>query len=313
MNAMMRGNNSGSLQPIKLSTKLNQIAEKARSDKEFRFKTLAHMLNEELLIKAFRELSSDASAGVDGVTLVDYRRNLTNNIVDLVQRVRLNKYRAQPLRRVYIEKENGKKRPISIPVLEDKIVQKAVVIILNQIYEVDFYKFSYGYRLGQSAHQAIHDLRTEIAMQNISYILDADIMDFFGNIVRKQLMEMLQKRITDKAILRLIGKWLKVGVVDNGQLLCSDRGTYQGSAISPLLANIYLHEVLDHWIQTQVTPRLKGRISLFRYADDFILCFQHWDDAKKVYEVLQMRFAKYGLAIHPEKTKMTMLPVGKIH
>jgi len=208
------------------------------------------------------------------------------------------------LRRTYIGKENGEKRPLSIPALEDKIVQRAVVEILGRIYEVDFLNCSYGYRPGRRAHDAINFVRDRITLDKVSYVLDADIKDYFGSIVRSQLMTILEKRIADKVILKLIGKWLKAGVLDDGQLLSSENGVYQGSIISPLLANIYLHVVLDEWVEKVVKPRMAGQVFLCRYADDFVMCFQKSSDAKKFYGVLGKRCAKFGLALHPDKTRL---------
>lgn len=304
MNATIKGNKNGTSMPESLSTKLNRLTEKAKCDPEFKFKTLGHLLNEEMLIRAFNSLKKNAAAGVDGVTARDYERNLATNIKDLHIRLRENQYRSQPLRRTYIGKENGERRPLSIPALEDKIVQRAVVEILGRIYEVDFLDCSYGYRPKRSAHDAINLIREKITLENVSYVLDADIKDYFGSIVRRQLMTILEKRIADKVILRFIGKWLKAGVIEDGQLLLSEEGTYQGSIISPLLANIYLHEVLDEWVEKVVKPRANGKVFLCRYADDFVVCFQNMTDAKKFHEVLPKRCAKHGLTLHPEKTRL---------
>jgi group II intron reverse transcriptase/maturase len=208
------------------------------------------------------------------------------------------------LRRVYIDKEDGKKRPLSIPVLEDKVVQKAASEILGRIYERDFLSCSYGYRPQRNAHDAIIALWQKITWGKVSYVLEADIRDYFGSVVRSELKSMLQKRIADQAVLRLIGKWLQVGVVEDGRLLMSKDGTYQGSVISPLLANVYLHEVLDLWVEEVVKPRMRGEITLCRFADDFVVCFQYRDDAERFQQVLSKRFAKYGLALHPEKTRL---------
>ncbi len=292
VNAAVRGNKNGTSMPESLSTKLNRITEKARSNPEFKFKTLGHLLNEEMLTRALNSLKKVAAAGVDGLTAKDYEPNLSMNIKDLYQRLCQNQYRSQSLRRTYIGKENGEKRPLSIPALEDKIVQRAVVEILGRIYEVDFLDCSYGYRPKRNAHDAINFVRDKITLEKVSYVLDADIKDYFGSIVRSQLMTILEKRIADKVILRLIGKWLKAGVLEDGQLL------------SPMLANIYLHEVLDAWVEKVVKPRMTGQVFLCRYADDFVACFQKIVDAKRFYVVLAKRCAKFGLALHPEKTRL---------
>jgi group II intron reverse transcriptase/maturase len=253
---------------------------------------------------AFRELKKNAAAGVDGVTVREYEQKLTDNLVNLHERLKQGRYRAQPMRRVYIDKEDGKKRALSIPAVEDKIVQKAVVELLNRIYENDFLPCSYGYRPGRNAHDAVEAIQRQITLGKVSYVLDADIRDFFGSIDRKQLMEMLQKRVADKDLLRIIGKWLHVGVMEEGRELHSENGVYQGSVISPILANLYLHVVLDEWVEHTVKPRMQGEVTLYRFCDDFIVCFQYRNDAEKFYRVLPKRFERFGLALHPEKTRL---------
>ena len=302
-NERWQGNRAGTLMPGTLSTKLNRVAETAKQ-KSYVFRTLAHLITEEALAWSFRELRKDAAAGVDEVSAREYEQNLSVNLKDLHRRLRERRYRAQPLRRVYIEKEDGKQRPLSIPVLEDKIVQKAVSAILERIYERNFLPCSYGYRPRRSAHEAVEAIRWQVCGGKVSYVLEADIRDYFGSVVRSELKSMLQKRIQDKDVLRLIDKWLEVGVVEDGQLLLSEDGTYQGSVISPLLANVYLHEVLDLWVEEQVKPRMKGEMTLHRFADDFVACFQYQSDAKRFQQVLPKRFAKFGLKLHPEKTRL---------
>lgn len=303
VNERGQGNRAGTLMPGTLSTKLNRVAETAKQ-KSYVFRTLAHLITEEALAWSFRELRRDAAAGVDEVSARDYEKTLSENLKDLHRRLRERRYQAQPLRRVYIEKEDGKQRPLSIPVLEDKIVQKAVTSILERIYEQDFLPCSYGYRPRRSAHDAIEAIQRQTTVGKVSYVLEADIRDYFGSIVRSELKSMLQKRIQDQDVLRLIGKWLQVGVVDDGQLLMTENGTYQGSVISPVLANVYLHEVLDLWVEEDVKPRMRGEITLHRYADDFVVCFQYQSDAERFQQVLPKRFAKYGLKLHPEKTRL---------
>jgi RNA-directed DNA polymerase len=287
-----------------MSTELSRITELAKEDKHRQFTSIAHFLTVEALYAAFLNLRKEASAGVDGVRHVEYAGNVRENLEKLHERMKKGQYRAMPLRRIYIPKEDGKQRPISIPALEDKIVQKATTDLLNAIYEQDFLDCSYGFRPGRSAHEALDEIGRIICRHPVSFILEADICSYFDSIVRSQLMEMIEQRVRDGSILRLIGKWIHVGVIDEGRLLVTETGTGQGQVISPLLANIYLHYVLDTWFAEMVKPRLRGEAHLIRYADDFILCFQYREDAEKVLEVLTKRFAKYGLTLHPEKTRL---------
>jgi len=287
-----------------MSTNLNRIAKLAKENRKLQFLSIAHLLTEWELLRAFRGLRKDASAGVDGVTYEEYRKDAWRRIQDLHQRIRNKRYRARPLRRVYIPKEGGKQRPISIPSLEDKIVQKATVALLNAIYEQDFLECSYGFRPGRSPHNALDQVGRMICRHPVSYVLEADICGYFDNIVRDLLMELVERRVRDGSILRLIRKWIQVGVIEEGRLLVTKTGTGQGQVISPLLANVYLHYVLDEWFEEVVKPRLRGEAYEVRYADDFILCFQYREDAERVLRVLHKRFAKYGLTLHPEKTRL---------
>src|ERR1700736_5134191 len=232
-----------------MSTKLDRLAELAKEDGKRQFFSIAHLNTPEALYAAFRGLRKGASAGVDGVTYKEYEKDAGGNIRQLYQRLQDGKYQAQPLRRVYIPKEDGKQRPISIPALEDKIVQKAMVEVLNTIYEQDFLECSYGFRPGRGQHQALDEVKRVICTRSTGWILELDITAYFASIVREQLMEMIEKRVSDSSVLRLIRKWIQVGVIDQGQLLVSDKGTGQGQTISPLLANIYLHYVLDEWFE----------------------------------------------------------------
>jgi RNA-directed DNA polymerase len=287
-----------------MSTKLDRLSELAKEDGKRQFFSIAHLITPEALYAAFRDLRKEASAGVDGVTHEEYEKDAVRNIQHLHQRLKDGTYQAQPLRRVYIPKEEGKQRPISIPSLEDKIVQKAMVEVLNAIYEQDFLDCSYGYRPGRGPHQALDEVRRVICTRPTGWILEIDITAYFDSIVREQLMEMVEKRISDGSVLRLIRKWIKVGVIEEGRLLVSETGTGQGQTISPLLANTYLHYVLDEWFEEVVKPRLRGEAHQIRFADDAVLCFQHREDAEKVLSVLTKRFAKYGLTLHPEKTRL---------
>jgi RNA-directed DNA polymerase len=257
-----------------------RIAELAKEDKTRKFSSIAHLLTVEALREAFQDLRKDASAGVDRVTYTEYATEVQKNLEQLHHRLKSGKYRAQPLRRIYIPKEDGRRRPISIPSLEDKIVQKAAVDLLNAIYEQDFLDCSYGFRPGRGPQDALDEVG-RICRRPISTILEADITGYFDAIVRSLLTEMIEKRVSDGTILRLIGKWINVGVIEDGRLLISETGTGQGQVISPLLANIYLHDVLDEWFETVVRPRLKGEAYEVRFADDFILCFQYREDNRE--------------------------------
>jgi RNA-directed DNA polymerase len=241
---------------------------------------------------------------VDGVTYAEYEEHLVGNLLKLHEQLKRKTYRAQPLRRIYIDKEDGRKRPISIPALEDKIVQRATVELLNAIFEQDFLDCSYGFRPGRSAHDALDEVGRVLCRKPMACVLELDICAYFDSIVRKLLVEMIERRVTDGSILRLIGKWINVGVIEDGRLLVSETGTGQGQIISPLLANVYLHHVLDVWFEEEVKPRLKGQAIEIRYADDAILCFQYREDALKVLRVLPKRFARFGLTLHPEKTRL---------
>jgi len=287
-----------------MSTALSRLSELAKADKTTRFLSIAHLVTPAALMTAFEGLRKDASAGVDEVSYQEYEQDVWRNIPTLHERLVSRRYRAQPLRRVYIPKENGKERPISIPALEDKIVQKATVTVLNAIYEPDFLPCSYGFRPSLGAHDALNAIGRTICSGPIAYVLEADIQSYFDAIVRDQLMEFVERRIGDSSILRLIRKWIHAGVIEDGRLLVTETGTGQGQVISPLLANIYLHYVLDEWFEHEVKPRLRGKAAEIRYADDFILCFQYREDAERVQGVLAKRFAKYGLTLHPEKTRL---------
>jgi len=287
-----------------ISPKLERIAELAKADSELQFTSIAHLLKVELLSEAFRLLRKDAASGVSGKTAYEYADSLDENLENLYARLRNQRYRATPVKRVWIDKGKGKKRPLGIPEIEDKIVEKAVTILLAPIYENDFYDFSHGFRPEHSQHLAIKEVRQQMYAQKVSWIIDADIEGFFDNIDHKILREFLSKRIKDGGIIRLIGKWLKAGVIENKELSYPKKGTPQGGVISPLLANIYLHYVLDEWFIETIRPLLKGRCFISRFADDFIIGFELESDAKRVMAVLPKRFNRFGLTIHPEKTKL---------
>jgi len=268
------------------------------------FTTLAHLIDEEFLREAFGYIKKNAAAGVDGVTAREYAENLDANIANLYQRMRSGRYKAPPVKRVWLEKDDGKQRPIGIPALEDKILQRAVTMLLEQIYEQVFYACSHGFRRKRSAHHALREIREKCMDMGIRWILDADIKGYFESIRRDILREFLRKRMNDGTIIRFIGKWLNAGVMEEGKWTASETGTPQGGVISPMLSNIFLHYVLDEWFEQEIKPRMKGRCFLSRFADDFVIGFELESDARRVMEVLPKRFNRFGLTIHPTKTKL---------
>jgi group II intron reverse transcriptase/maturase len=293
----------------KMSPKLLEVMERAKRNPQMRFFSLAHLIDGEALKRAYGRIRKDAAVGVDGVTKEQYGEELEANIVDLHSRMKTMRYRHQPLRRVHIPKERGKTRPIGISSVEDKIVQGAVREVLEAVYEPIFHDRSYGSRPGRSAHDAMRTLDQVLNAGEVNWILEADIESFFDNIDRKMLDEMLRERVADTSLLRLIGKCLHVGILDGEEYSEPDEGTAQGSSLSPLLGNIYLHHVLDQWFERDVLPRMKGKAHLIRYVDDFVIGFEREDDAKRVMGVLGSRFERYRLRLHPEKTRL--LPFGR--
>lgn len=287
-----------------VSTQLQEIAQQARQHPERIFTTLAHLMDVDFLREAHRRLNKQGAPGLDKVTAADYGEQLEENLADLHQRLRSGCYRAPLIKRVWIEKENGKQRPLGIPEFEDKIVQRSVEMLLSAIYEEQFYDFSHGFRKGRSQHQALHELREQCRQLNINRILIADITGLFDNIDHQKLLGFIRRRVNDGAILRLIGKWLNAGVMEEDRLEYPDKGTPQGGVISPLLSNIFLHYVLDDWIAKEVNPRMKGKCFIIRWADDFIIGFQLETDANRVKAVLPKRFSRFGLELHPDKTAL---------
>lgn len=277
------------------------------------FTTLAHHMDEAFLTEALHQLRKDAAAGIDEMTVAEYSQNLKENIADLQQRLVNRKYRAQPARRVWIPKSDGSQRPLAILVLEDKIVQRAVAMLLEAVYEPHFHAFSYGFRRKHSAHGALSYLRDQCQKLGINWIIDADIAKYFDTIEPAHLRTILQQRINDGAILRLIGMWLHVGVMEEGKVVRSETGTPQGGVISPILANIFLHTVLDEWFEKTVRPRTGVNCFLVRFADDFVMGFANKTEAEKVFRVLPKRFERYGLKIHPEKSRLVQFsrPFGR--
>ena len=283
---------------------LERIRKVARERKKEKFISLSHHISIDLLEDAFYELKVDAAPGVDRLTWKDYEADLERNLEDLHNRVRSGAYRARPSRRVYIPRPDGRQRPLAVAALEDKIVQRAVVTLLNAIYEEDFLGVSYGFRPGRSTHDALDALCVGIHSKKMSFILDADIRSFFDEINQEWLIRFLEHRIGDRRIIRLIQKWLKAGVMEDGVVTVSDRGTGQGSVISPLLANIYLHYALDLWALRWRRREVTGDMIFVRYADDFIVGFQHESDARRFLDEMRERLGKFALSLHPEKTRL---------
>ncbi len=295
---------SDALMSERMSPELREVVERAQREPEGRFHSLAHRIDVPALERAFHRLRKDAAVGVDGVTKEAYGKELDSNLADLYERLKSKRYRHQPLRRVHIPKGKGQRRPIGISALEDKIVQGAVRDVLEAVYEQDFLDCSYGFRPGRSAHDAVRALKRAVDQGEVSWILEADIMSFFDSLDRTKLKEMLQARVADGSMLRLIGKCLQVGVLDGEEYSEPDQGTTQGSVLSPLLGNVYLHYVLDVWFEREVKPRLCGEATLIRYADDFVIGFERHDDAERVLTVLGKRMGRHGLTLHPDKTRL---------
>jgi len=287
-----------------MSTGLLKVAERAKRDPDARFNSLAHLVDEAALGRAFHRIRKDAAVGVDGITKEQYGQQLESNLQGLHERLRSMRYRHQPIRRVHIPKAPGKTRPIGISSVEDKIVQGALREVLEAIYEQDFLECSYGFRPKRSAHDALRAMNQMVSRERIAVIMEADIQAFFDSIDRKRLLELLQIRVADPPFLRLIGKCLHMGVLDGGEFSRPEEGTAQGSSISPMFGNVYLHYVLDLWFERDIKPRLKGHARLIRYADDFVCGFERQDDAVRVLEVLHKRMSKYGLTLHPDKTRL---------
>lgn len=287
-----------------VSAKLRRIAEQARNDPGRVFTTLAHLIDVEFLHEAYRRTRKDAAPGPDGMTAAQYAEHLDENLHDLHQRLRSGRYRAPPAQRVWLDKDDGSQRPIAIPAFEDKIAQRAVAMILGAVYEQDFLDISHGFREGYSPHQALAALREQCRQMGGTWIVDADVAEFFDNLDWGWLRDILKQRVNDGGILRLIGKWLHAGVLDGQSLQHPDKGTPQGGVISPMLSNIFLHHVLDTWFVSEVQPRLRGRSFLVRFADDFVIGCQREDDARKVMAVLPKRFGRFKLTIHPTKTTL---------
>ena len=288
-----------------VSTIPQRIALLAQRSREFAFFSLAHYITHDWLHEAYRRTRKDGAAGIDAMTGKKYAENLQENLQNLLDRLKSGTYQAPPVRRKHIPKgTGGETRPIGIPTFEDKVVQRAVVMLLEPIYEHDFYDGSYGFRPNRNAHQALGEVRKATMEMGGGWVLEVDIRKFFDTLDHKQLREFVSRRVRDGVLRRLINKWLKAWVMENGNVSYPETGSPQGGVISPLLANIYLHYVLDEWVEHIVRPLMRGRCRLIRYADDFVIVFENKHDAQRVMNVIPKRFAKYGLTVHPEKTRL---------
>ena len=287
-----------------METKLDLITKRATEDKSFKFTSLAHLLNEESLKESFYMLKKNRAPGVDEVTCEEYEKYLNTNVQKLVKRMKAQKYYPQPVRRAYIPKDGGKTRPLGIPALEDKIVQMGVTRILNAIFEPNFLDCSYGFREGRSCHQALKQLDNTIMTEPVNHDIDADIRGFFDNVDHDWLMRMLKEKIADKNFLRIIKKFLKAGVMEEGVLEPTEAGTPQGGLCSPVLSNIYLHYVLDLWFEKRVKENMRGYVELVRYCDDFVIVAQYKEEAEKILSLLEGRLNKFSLDLAKEKTRL---------
>jgi RNA-directed DNA polymerase len=297
---------SGAQKPVYVSTLQQRIAELAREKPEMAFTSLAHLIDIFWLHEAYNRTRKDGAAGVDGQTGKDYEANLEGNLQSLLDRAKSGTYVAPPVRRVHIPKAGSvtETRALGIPTFEDKVLQRAVAMVLETIYEQDFLDCSYGFRPGRSAHQALEALWQRTMKMGGGWIVEVDIRKFFDTIDHGHLRDFLKRRVHDGVLLRLIGKWLNAGVLEDGCITHPEKGSPQGGVVSPLLSNAFLHYVLDEWFEREVRPRLKGQSFLIRYADDLVIGFSCEEDARRVMEVLPKRFEKYGLTLHPEKTRL---------
>jgi len=284
--------------------KLSSISYCAKSDPTFEFMSLAHHLNVEFLKDCYLNLDRNKAVGVDRVSWLEYKQNLDENLETLVEKLKRKAFKPLPAKRVYIPKGNGEMRPLGISTIENKIVESGIARIIGSIYEADFYDFSYGFRPNKNAHQALKVIGDSINFKPVNHIVEADIKGFFDNVEHELLLEFLKIRIKDTSLLFLINRFLKAGYIDNNLLVKSDKGTPQGSILSPMLANIFLHYVLDEWFDKTVKRYVNGYCELVRYADDFICLVQFENDASKILRALDNRFDKYKLQLHPDKTKV---------
>ena len=303
------GKMDGTSSPKDISTRLERIAELSRNHPAMVLTTLSHHIDLPWMREAYRRTRKDGATGVDGETAEAFARDLEARLQALVDGLKSGKYKAPPVRRTYIPKGDGRQRPLGIPSFEDKVLQRAVAMVLSAVYEPVFHGFSYGFRPGRSAHDALRALRAQMLQVGGGWVLEVDIEGFFDNVDHGHLRDFLDKKVRDGVLRRVIGKWLSAGVMEEGKHLQPSTGTPQGGVISPLLANIYLHEVVDEWFVHQVRPRLSGTAHLVRYADDFVLVFEREEDARRVLAVLPKRLNEFGLRMHPDKTRL--LPFGR--
>jgi len=295
---------SGVSNSVSVSTKIDRIAEMSKQMPTAVLWSLSRHIDVEWLLEAYERTRKDGAPGIDGQSAESYAQQLRSNLQSLLNRAKSGDYRAPAVRRVHIPKGDGGTRALGIPTFEDKVLQRAVAMVLEAVYEQDFLDCSYGFRPGRGAHQALGKLRDTLMEMGGGWLVEVDIQKYFDTIDHKQLNAMLDKRIGDGVVRRLIGKWLNAGVMENREYKHVESGTPQGGVISPLLANVYLHEVLDRWFESEVKPKLRGNAELVRYADDFVIAFKEEVDARRVYEVLPKRFEKYGLKLHPDKTRL---------
>jgi RNA-directed DNA polymerase len=308
----LKGKTAGSLSPDTVCTRQQRIAELAKIRPPMVLTTLAHHMDLEWLREAYRRTRKDGAVGVDGQTATEYAANLEENLRSLLNRAKSGLYKAPPVRRTYIPKGTGQEtRPLGIPTFEDKVLQRAVLMLLEPVYEQDFLDCSYGFRPRRSAHQATPAVWRATMKRRGGWVLEIDIRKFFDRLVHRHLREILCQRVCDGVVLRLVSKWLHAGVMEEGRVTHPETGSPQGGVISPMLANVYLHEVLDTWFTQTVQPLLRGRSHLIRYADDAVLVFEREDDARRVLEVLPKRFEKYGLTLHPDKTRLVRFQAPK--
>ena len=286
------------------STKQQWIAEQAEKHPERVFTSLHHLIDEEWMLEAYRRTRKDGATGIDGVTAADYEKELEANLADLSNRIKSGRYYAPPVRRQYIPKADGSQRPLGIPTFEDKVAQRAILMLLEPICEADFLPCSYGFRPGQSAHNALASVRAGVMDDGHRWVIDGDIKKYYDTISHRHLRSFLDLRITDGVIRRMIDKWLSAGVLEEGTLRRSDTGTPQGGVVSPTLSNIFLHHVLDDWFEHEAKPRLRGRCQLVRYADDIVLAFEDRRSAERLLDVLGKRLGRYGLELHETKTRL---------